>query len=111
LRDLGEDAARGRVYLPEDELERFGCTLARRASEGSVSSFSTPCLRVGLTPQFRALMRFQVDRARDYYRRAEPLERVLTNDGRAIFRVMTGIYRAVLDEIEHRGFDVFTRRV
>ena len=56
-------------------------------------------------------MRYQVERAREFYRRAEALDRFLSADGRAIFRVMAGTYRALLDEIECRGYDVFTRRV
>lgn len=98
LRDLGEDAARGRVYLPEDDLGRFGCP---------PESWGDPARG----PAFREMMRFEVGRAREYYARGERLERLLTADGRAIFRVMCGTYRALLGEIERRGFDVFTRRV
>jgi len=98
LRDLGEDAARGRVYLPADELKRFGC---------EPETWSVP----GSAAPFREMIRFQVERARDYYRRAEPLDRLLSADGRAIFRVMAGTYRALLEAIERRGYDVFTARV
>jgi phytoene synthase len=98
LRDLGEDAARGRVYLPADELTRFGCP---------PETWRDP----GYGTAFRELMRFQVGRARDYYRQAEPLPGQLSPDGRAIFRVMTATYRALLDEIERRDYDVFARRV
>jgi len=96
LRDLGEDRSRGRVYLPHDELERFGCPPgAWRAGD----------------PAFRELMRFQVGRARAYYDRGEPLAGLLSPAGRAVFRVMAGVYRRLLDEIERRDFDVFARRV
>ncbi|HEX4608774.1 MAG TPA: phytoene/squalene synthase family protein [Urbifossiella sp.] len=95
LRDLGEDAARGRVYLPADELAAFGVD-PRTWSPHS--------------PAFGELMRFQVDRARDYYRTADRLHRFLTADGRAIFGLMCGTYRGLLDEIERRRFDVFTAR-
>jgi phytoene synthase len=94
LRDLGEDRGRGRVYLPADELARFGCP---------------PDAWGG--PAFREMMRFQVARARDFYRRSEPLVRMLTSDGVAIFGVMSGTYRRLLDEIEARDYDVFARRV
>jgi phytoene synthase len=98
LRDLGEDLARDRVYLPADELARFGCPPgAWRSPEAA--------------PAFRELMRFQVARARDYYARGDALYPMLSTDGRAIFRVMHGVYRRLLDEIERRGYDVFTRRV
>ena len=94
LRDLGEDAARARVYLPADELEHFHCPPERWCE-----------------PAFRDLMRFQVARARDYYRRGAALAPLLSPDGRAIFHVMSGIYRRLLDEIEACGYDVFSRRV
>jgi phytoene synthase len=93
LRDLAEDLARGRVYLPADELARFGCPPGEWKGE-----------------PFAELMRFQVGRARDYYRRAEPLDRLLSADGRAIFRVMCGTYRALLGEVARLGPDVLTRR-
>ena len=56
-------------------------------------------------------MRFQIDRARQYYRAAEGLPPLLTPDGRAVFQLMAGTYRGLLDEIERRDYDVFTRRV
>ncbi|MDB5309499.1 MAG: squalene/phytoene synthase family protein [Gemmataceae bacterium] len=96
LRDLGEDAARGRVYLPADEMGRFGCPPEMWTAAGGA---------------FREMMRFQVGRARDYYRRAEVLPQLLSADGRAIFRMMCGTYQALLDEIERRDYDVLTRRV
>jgi phytoene synthase len=98
LRDLGEDAARGRVYLPAEDLERFGY----RAED---------LARGVRNDAFAALMRFQVERAREYYRAAEPLAAMLRPPGRAVFRVMTGTYRGLLEAIERRGYDVFSRRV
>jgi phytoene synthase len=98
LRDLGEDASRGRVYLPADELQRFGYSEADL--KGSVRNDA-----------FRQLMRFQVDRARQYYIASEPLTRHLDSTGRAIFLVMSRTYRGLLDEIERRDYDVFTSRV
>ena len=96
LRDLGEDLGRGRVYLPADELEAFGCPPPTWHERGEA---------------FRAMMRFQAERARDYYRRGGELERLLTPDGRAVFRVMCGTYRRLLDAVEASGFDVLARRV
>ena len=96
LRDLGEDLARGRVYLPAEELAAFGCPPESWPAGGAA---------------FGALMHFQSQRAREFYRKAEPLDRLLSADGRAIFRVMCGTYRGLLDEIERSGFDVFARRV
>jgi phytoene synthase len=98
LRDLAEDAARGRVYLPREDLERFGYTEEQ--------------LRCGQRDdRFRALMRFEVERARSYYEAARPLAGMLRPAGRAVFLVMANTYRGLLDEIERRDYDVFSRRV
>ncbi|MFO0798446.1 MAG: phytoene/squalene synthase family protein [Gemmataceae bacterium] len=96
LRDVGEDAARGRVYLPADELAAFGVDPRAWSSRA---------------PAFVAMMRFQAARARAYYAAAEGLTRFLTADGRAIYGLMCATYRGLLDEIERRGFDVFAGRV
>ncbi|MBM4070932.1 MAG: squalene/phytoene synthase family protein [Planctomycetes bacterium] len=98
LRDLGEDASRGRVYLPRDELARFGYDAAG-LSQG---------VRDG---RFRELMRFQVERARDFYRQARPLATLLPPPGRAVFLVLSRTYAALLDAIEQRDYDVFSSRV
>lgn len=98
LRDLGEDLTRGRVYLPEEDLARFGCP---------PGSWQSP----ELAGKFRELMSFQIARARQFYDRSEPIAKLLTREGRAVFSVMTGVYRRLLDEIERRDFDVFSRRV
>jgi phytoene synthase len=98
LRDLGEDAARGRVYLPREDLERFG--------------YAADDLRRGVRDdRFRALMRFEAGRARAYYAAAEPLAELLRPAGRAVFLTMLRTYRGLLDEIERRDYDVFSRRV
>jgi phytoene synthase len=96
LRDLGEDSARGRVYLPEDELQRFDCPPEHWRE---------------MSPAFQELMRFQVGRAREFYAKGEALDAMLSPAGRAIFHVMAGTYRALLNEIERRRYDVFSRRV
>ena len=90
LRDLAEDAARGRVYLPGDELERFGCPPETWADPKAAG------------PR-RELVRFQAARARGLYRRAAGLDRLLTAPGRAIFGVMRNTYAALLDEVERRA--------
>jgi 15-cis-phytoene synthase len=98
LRDLGEDLDRGRVYLPADELKRADCPPEAWRDAKAAGRFS-------------ALLRFQAARAREYYRRAEPLGGLLSADGRGIFRVMAGTYRQLLEEIERSGPDVLARRV
>jgi len=98
LRDLGEDAARGRIYLPREDLERFG--------------YSEEALARGQRDDaFRDLMRFEVGRARGYYAEALPLAGYLDAPGRAVFLTMLRTYRAILDEIERRDYDVFGHRV
>ena len=98
LRDLGEDADRGRVYLPEEDLQCFDIPpeSLRRAN--------------GSSP-FRALMQFQVQRARTYYGAGQPLAALLTPAGRAVFLVMMRTYRGLLEEIARRDYDVFNSRV
>lgn len=98
LRDLGEDFARDRVYLPADELAQFECPPEKWRDPAFAN-------------HFRELMHFQVARARDYYRKGAALIPLLSREGRAIFHVMCNAYRGLLDEIERRDYDVFTRRV
>src|SRR5207244_847536 len=68
LRDLGEDAARGRIYLPQEDFERFGY-------------HTEQLLRGERDDRFRALMRFQVERAYRYYDEAVPLVPLLRREG------------------------------
>jgi phytoene synthase len=98
LRDLGEDSARGRVYLPQEDLCRFKYTPEelRRGERGA---------------NYRALMEFQVKRARLYYSASEPLNDLLEPAGRSVFRVLLRTYRGLLDAIEERDYDVFSKRV
>lgn len=98
LRDLGEDAARGRIYLPREDLVRF--------------DYSDEKLRRGERDDaFRALMRFEVARARAYYTSAAPLDALLSPPGRAVYRVMAKTYRGLLETIAARDYDVFSGRV
>jgi len=98
IRDVGEDARRDRIYLPADEMARFGVTaddvLARRASGG-----------------FRDLMAFQADRAEGFYNDAfanlAPEDRRNQRAG----LIMAGIYRTLLGEIRADRFEVLDRRI
>ncbi len=98
LRDLREDAARGRIYLPHEDLERFGYRPEELA-------------RAERNQAFRALMRFEVERARRYYATGELLGPLLPAAGRAVFQVMLRTYRGLLELIERRDYDVFSSRV
>ncbi len=99
LRDIQEDWERDRLYLPHDELEKFGLTeddIAQRRMSAS----------------FRAMMRFQIGRARAYYSYAEPGIAALPNDGsRFCARLMSTVYGAILDEIERADYQVYQGRV
>jgi phytoene synthase len=98
LRDLGEDAARGRVYLPQEDLDRFG--------------YSADDLRAAVRDdRFRRLMRFQIERNERLYAQGAELERWLGPRERRVFASMTAVYRALLAEIKRRDGDVFSRRV
>ena len=98
IRDVGEDARRGRIYLPQDELDRFGVRaddiLSARASAG-----------------FTALMRFQVARARAIYRRALEALPAADRQAQRPGLIMAAIYRALLGAIERADFQVLDRRV
>jgi phytoene synthase len=97
LRDVGPDAALDRVYLPLEDLERFGYGADRlKASETG--------------PDFQRLMRFQAARAREFYAAAA---RALPRTSRRAARpalVMGALYRALLEELERGGFRVFGER-
>ena len=97
LRDVREDYANGRVYLPQEDLRRFGV---------SDSEFS------GGSPSdnFRAMMRFQMDRAFDYYVRGERVVPMAVR-GRQCLELMSGFYYRILQKIEQCDGDVLTQRV
>lgn len=98
LRDLAEDSAQERLYLPQEDLRQFGY------SEADLSQ------RL-MSREFRNLMAYEVERAWKHYRLAEELMPQLAPAGRPVFRAMLKIYGGLLAEIENRGFDVFSDRV
>lgn len=98
LRDLKEDVDGGRIYLPQDDLERFNYT-PHDLRSGTVDK------------RFRDLMRFEVSRAEGLYAAAAELGAWLSPDGRAVFGAMTNIYRGLLEEIKRADGDVFGRRI
>jgi phytoene synthase len=98
LRDLRTDAERGRIYLPLDELRRFGY------SEDDL-------LRGRYTQAYFELMRFQADRTHAYYRAARAALPRADRRRLAAAEIMGVIYRALLRAIEARRFRVFERRI
>ncbi|MBN1934915.1 MAG: squalene/phytoene synthase family protein [Anaerolineae bacterium] len=97
LRDVGEDWRNGRLYLPLDELARFGL------SEADVAAGR-------IDDRWRALMRFQIARARQLYAEALPGIALLHPDGRLAIAAAAELYRAILADIENHDYDVYTRR-
>ena len=98
LRDVREDAGNGRVYLPRDDMARFGVP-----AEALASTTTGPALR--------RLLAFEGARAYDYFERAGPLAGLVDPVGRPALRAIVGVYRALLDEIARRDYDVLPRRV
>jgi phytoene synthase len=98
LRDLGEDAAAGRVYLPLDDLEACG--------------YSPDDLRSAIVDQrYFRLMRLQTDRAEEFYRLGAELFPFLEPEGRRIFGLLLDVYHRLLGRIQRRPADVLVRRV
>jgi phytoene synthase len=97
LRDVGEQLARGRIYLPLEEMAAFGYSEADAKNH----------LR---NEAFRELMQFQATRARGYYQKAEPGLSLLDQRGRFAMKTAFDIYRQMLRHIESLDFDVFHRR-
>jgi phytoene synthase len=98
VRDVGTDLARGRIYLPGEDLERYGCTEADLGA-GVVSD------------AVRRLLAFECARAREFYERAE--RELPRADRRRMVaaRIMAGIYHAILERIERSGYDVFSGKI
>jgi phytoene synthase len=97
LRDVGEDRGRGRIYLPQADLRRFGYSEAELMA-GTVND------------SWRALMAFQLERAREWFRRSEAGVRWLSADARWPVWTSLRLYRGILDVIERHDYDVFNRR-
>ena len=97
LRDVGEDRGRGRIYIPQEDLERFG--------------YSEADLMAGrLNSAWKALMAFQLERAREWFTRSEAGVRWLSKDARWPVWASLRLYRGILDSIERLDYDVFNNR-
>jgi phytoene synthase len=97
LRDVGEDLRRGRIYLPREDMDRFGVSEAM-------------LLRSELSPSFIQLMKFEMDRARKLYKVAERSIPELPRNARFAVRLALVLYRRILQKIEDNAYDVFSRR-
>ncbi|MGI8741462.1 MAG: phytoene/squalene synthase family protein [Bryobacteraceae bacterium] len=93
LRDVREDAENGRVYLPAEDLRRFGSDLRARDEN------------------FIRLMQFEATRAREYYNESSPLIDLVHKRSQRSLWALIEIYRRLLDRIEQSNFDVLNRRI
>jgi 15-cis-phytoene synthase len=98
IRDVKEDAAMGRVYLPEEDLVKFGLS-----AEGLLA---TPDVA-----RFRPLLAFEADRARELYQAGDQLIPYIAEDSQPALWVLINIYRKLLEKIAERQYDVFTAKV
>ncbi len=97
LRDIGEDAQRGRIYLPLEDLRRFGL-------------HENDILNGVIDDRFRALMRYEINRAEQLYAASWPGILLLNRDGQMAVAAAALLYRGILRKIAENNFDVFTRR-
>lgn len=97
IRDVGEDMRRERIYLPLDELERYGVSIADITAARE-------------TENFRRLMEFQIERALGYYREAFSLLPDVDRRAQRTGIIMAAIYRTLLEEIRRDGCHVLTHR-
>jgi 15-cis-phytoene synthase len=97
LRDVKEDAAMGRIYLPQEDLRRFKVT----EEQIFANEFDE---------NFERMMKFQVERARGFYEKGEKGIAYLEKDSRFTVLLASRIYAKIFDEIEKQNYDVFARR-
>ena len=98
LRDITEDLDIGRVYLPAEELAEYGVSVDDLRNKR-------------VTPEFRNLMKFQVERARNYLASGVRLFPLLDKQSRSCPETMTSVYQTLLDQIERNDYDVLNTRI
>jgi len=97
LRDVGEDRHRGRIYLPQADIEKFNYS-------------EEELLKGEINNQWKALMNFQLSRARDWFQKSEDGIKWLSSDARWPVWTSLRLYRGILDSIERLDYDVFNNR-
>lgn len=97
LRDIGEDAEMGRIYLPQEDLKKFN------VSEEQI-------LAKRIDANFIELMKFQIARARQYYEESKTGIPMLSKDVRFTVLLALRLYSKILDEIERQNYDIFKQR-
>ncbi|WFE50817.1 phytoene/squalene synthase family protein [Micromonospora sp. WMMD1155] len=101
IRDVAEDLDRGRTYLPDEDLAKFGVTRDELAEAGA---------RGRGTQKTRELIEYEVTRAQAHYAAAAPGITMLAPASQACMRTAYALYGGILDEVAAQGYDVFTRR-
>jgi len=97
LRDVGEDRHRGRIYLPQADIEKFNYS-------------EEELLKGKINKQWKALMNFQLSRAREWFQKSEDGIKWLSSDARWPVWTSLRLYRGILDSIERLDYDVFNNR-
>lgn len=97
LRDVGEDRMRGRIYLPLEDLKRFNYT-------------EEDLLNCVLDSRYKNLMKFEIARARRYFRQAQKGVPLLSEDSQLPVQASLDMYSQILDVLEENGYDNFNRR-
>lgn len=103
IRDVKEDAELGRIYLPEEDLLRFGVAPGHLSQQSMAAGPPSA--------ELKAALEFEADRARRYYESAKWLMELVEEDSRAALWVLVEIYSRLLKKIAERNYDVFTGRV
>jgi phytoene synthase len=98
IRDLKEDAAVGRIYLPEEDFARFGISPYELHSPPNVSRFAP-------------LLEFEANRAREFYKAADALIPLIEEDSQPALWALVAIYSKLLEKIASRNYDVFHGRI
>lgn len=98
LRDIGEDASRDRIYVPQQDMKHYGYT-EQQLKDHVVND------------AFRALIQQQVKRAREYYASGQQLLQYVPSRTRACPKLMHDVYKSILDKIEAADYDVFAQRL
>ncbi len=97
LRDVGEDRQRGRIYLPQADIEKFNYS-------------EEELLQGKINKQWKLLMNFQLKRAREWFQKSEDGIKWLSSDARWPVWTSLRLYRGILDSIERLDYDVFNNR-
>ena len=103
IRDIKEDAAMGRIYIPEEDLVRSSLT--------ATDFTPTALANAAQTQQLRPALEYEAERARKYYESAKWLMELIEEDSRAALWVLVEIYSRLLKKITERNYDVLTERV